>query len=85
MTESQKAQADKIMITYNIIEYEQLEAHILMSCRSMPYPSDDDPEDHSTIFVKNSGGNNICVGHVTTDASKQQVSLLWKSMDTSVR
>jgi len=39
---------------------------------SMPHPSPEDPEDHSTIYVKDSTGKNICVGHVTTDTSKQQ-------------
>lgn len=39
----------------------------------MPRPSLGDPDEHSTIYVTDSAGANVCVGHVTTDASKQRV------------
>ncbi|GIK02901.1 hypothetical protein Aspvir_006964 [Aspergillus viridinutans] len=43
---------------------------------SMPHSeSPNDLEDHSTIYVKDSAGRDICVGHVTTDPTKQQVML----------
>jgi len=40
----------------------------------MPHPSAEDPDDHSTIDVKDAAGKNDCVGHVTTNPSKQKVS-----------
>lgn len=40
---------------------------------SMPHPILEDPKDHSTIYVKDFVGRDICVGHVATDAFKQQV------------
>ena len=39
----------------------------------MPHPSADDPDDHSTIYVKDSAGKDVCVGHVATNPSKQKV------------
>ena len=39
----------------------------------MPHPSPEDPEDHSTVYVKDSDGRDVCVGHVTTNPIKQQV------------
>ncbi len=41
----------------------------------MPHPSPEDPEDHSTIYLKDSAGRDVYVGHVTSDAGKQQASL----------
>ena len=54
------------------------DAYLLMSKSSMPHASPDDPEDHSTIKVKDSAGQDVCIGHVTTDPSKQQVRTLLK-------
>ncbi|KAJ9226790.1 hypothetical protein DTO027B5_1874 [Paecilomyces variotii] len=42
---------------------------------SMPHSdSPNDPEDHSTVYAKDSAGHNVCVGHVTTDQNKQQIT-----------
>ncbi len=50
---------------------------------SMPHPSADDPDDHSTIYVKDSAGKNVCVGHVATNPSKQKVRLYDESCSYS--
>ncbi len=49
----------------------------------MPHPSADDPDDHSTIYVKDSAGKDVCVGHVATNPSKQKVKLYDESRSYS--
>ena len=39
----------------------------------MAHPSPQDPEKHYTVFADSLTGNKRLVGHVTVDASKQQV------------
>lgn len=39
----------------------------------MPHPSDQDPEEHSTVLMEDSQGVEVAKGHVTTDESKQEV------------
>lgn len=72
ITASQKARASKIIITYGTAR-RRLKMEILMKNRSIPHPSADDPDEHSTIYIKDSAGKNVCVGHVATDPSKQKV------------
>ena len=73
LTANQKARASKIVITYDLA-CNSLESDLLIEDRSMPHPSPEDPDEHSTVYIKDSDGKNICVGHVASDSSKQKVS-----------
>ncbi|KAF2253494.1 hypothetical protein BU26DRAFT_601611 [Trematosphaeria pertusa] len=41
---------------------------------SMPHPSNEDPNEHSTVVAQDTQGTQVAKGHVTTDASKQQAA-----------
>jgi len=38
----------------------------------MPYPSDMDPSEHSSVLMQDFQGGEVAKGHVTSDESKQQ-------------
>ena len=71
LTESQKAQVCELLIMYD--RHCICNRRRLMPSRSMPHPSPEDPDPHSTILMKNQNGQKVCVGHVTTDPNKQKV------------
>ena len=39
----------------------------------MAHPSDQDPDEHSSVLMQDSQGGEVAKGHVTSDESKQEV------------
>lgn len=49
------------------------EGHPLIRNSSMPHPSDNDPNPHSSVLFQSAEGWEVCKGHVVPEQNNQEV------------
>ena len=53
----------------------EVEDHSLTKDSSTAHPSDQGPNEHSSVLMQDAQGGEVAKGHVTSDESKQEVGL----------